>query len=236
MSLLSLPLEQHTVTLLQTYGSLSITSARIASTPIIINEIPTPALHVYLILDLENVSLIMEKNNRVEISLYTPCPLETSTSLSMTPCLLSTFLHNGIMAYQDASLPTGEGLQHFWSMYHVETNNCQQFVFRMLRANQWSTHGLEQYNQGAEQIKSNLHQQAVTKKTHPLSSLVSKLITHTLVESIMTYSTNLVRQNQTSLPDSDLVTMDGIHFHSYPNCTPLEACQREEEWYYSEPF
>ena len=232
---LSLPLDTQTVNLLQTYGHTVINSAKIASTPIVINGIPVPARHVYLILELQDVSLVIEKNDRVELSIYTSRSSEQSTVIWMIPGLVSTFIHNGILSYQNKALALGHGLNQFWSMYHLEHNNCQQFVFRLLHTNQWQTKDLEQYNQKAEHMKNTLHEQSQhlseKNKIHPLAQMASKLITSKLFDVFANFGTTLMRQQQVKLPDSDLVTMDGIHFHAYPNSTPLEAYGYEEEWF-----
>ena len=231
----SLPLEKQTVSILQTYGKHTIINAQIVSTPVLIHNIPTPAIHVYLILDLIDVKLIVEKNNRVEISYYAKRHSEQITPIRIVPCLLSTFIHNGILSYQDPALPPGEGLNRFWSMYHLEHNNCQQFVFQLLKANQWQTEHLEKYNQSAEKVKQHINDRTVElaekNNYHPLAQMASKLITNTFMDAIAKFSTDIVQQQHKKLPDSELITMDAIHFHSYPGCTQLQACQYEEEWY-----
>jgi hypothetical protein len=219
MSELVLPMEENTVELLQLYGDDVITSSYIASTPITINGINTPIRHVYLILVIHETRFMLEKNDRVELSIYSNRDYEDREELQITPCTLSTFLYNGIVWYRNK----GKSLSYFWTEYDMIQNNCQQIVFGLLEANQWSKHKIERFNQEADYITD--------KMTEYISNQYKSLPLYTsilLVHAITKYATSFMRRNHSNKEHSDYVTSDCIHFHTYPNCTVKERYNKEE--------
>ena len=225
MSPTTLPMDEKTVYLLQLYGTDTIEHASIASTPIQMNEINTPIRHVFLILTLGNTILKLEKNDRVELSMYCPKEFEDKEKLDIVPCTLSSFLYHGIVQ----NLQNGKSLSYFWTEYDLLHNNCQQFVFGLIKANQWlhttRFHNIKRFNQEAHTLTETTTEY-ISKQYKTLPFFAIKLIVH----SILQYASSYVRRNHSPKDHSEYVTANGIDFHTYPHCTP-EECYKQEEVY-----
>ena len=214
-----LPMDEKTVYLLQLYGTDMIDHASIGSTPIQMDGINTPIRHVFLIVTIGPTTLKIEKNDRIELSIYSRKPFEDKEELDINPCILSTFLYNGIRYNRDH----GKSLSYFWTEYDLLHNNCQQFVFGLLKANQWNTGFIKRFNQEADTLTETTTE-FISKQYKTLPSFATKLI----VQSIIQYASSYVRRNHSQKDHSDYVTTNCIDFHTYPNCTPEECYKREE--------
>lgn len=221
-------LDTETVYLLQTYGSSVIQSVRISSTPITLYGMMTNALHVYLILDInDGISITIEKNERTEISRYKKRANETSTriDISNSYVTLAECVHRTIqgMMNDDANDEIGHVVEHFWGRYDLQKNNCQQLAFRIIRANGWSEAGLDSFNQGAEQFSSHLKK----TKAPPLAKMISSLFLEYVTSHLVSE-----RIRDTPLKESsNCMTIDCIHIEDFNDCSPEEACRQTEEKY-----
>jgi len=223
-------LDVETVHLLQTYGSSMIQSVQIASTPIRFQDVVTPALHVYLIVNVGDVSIVIEKNERTELSIYTPRSMETVKTVQMNSYVsLSECLHRTIRSMMDERFPMGYVVEMFWGRYNLETNNCQQLVFQIIRANGWNELGLESFNQGAEQFKSMMQAHMTKTEAPPLAKLISSLF----LQYVSNVTAKMVSQRIRDTPakeSTSCMTIDCVHFETF-DCSPEEACKQIEEMY-----
>jgi hypothetical protein len=223
-------LDVETVYLLQTYGSSMIQSVQIASTPIRFQDVITPALHVYLIVNVGDVSIVIEKNERTELSLYTPRSMETVKTVQMNSSVtLSECLHRTIRSMMDERFPMGHVVEIFWGRYNLEINNCQQLVFRIIRSNGWDDVGLESFNQGAEQFKSIMQAHMTKTEAPPLAKLISSLF----LQYVSNVTAKMVSQRIRDTPakeSTSCMTIDCVHIETF-TCSPEEACEKIEEMY-----
>ncbi len=234
-------LDTETVYLLQTYGSSFIQSVHIASTPIVFHGIITNALHVYLIVHVNDVDIVIEKNERTELSLYKPMtrPNETIKSVPMnSPVTLAECIHRSIQRRMNETVHMGYVLEQFWGRYDLQKNNCQQLVFNVIRANGWTELGLESFNQGAEQFASHMEEHMKKTEAPPLAKLISSVF----LQYMSNVTSKLVSQRIRDTPlkeSSRCMTMDGVHIETFNDCngcndfSPEDACRRTEELYRS---
>lgn len=224
-------LDKETVYLLQTYGSSVIQSVHIASTPITLYGMMTNALHVYLIIDVnDGISIVIEKNERTEISLYKKRPNERSKQIDISNSYvtLAECVHKTIQRMMNEM---GNSVEYFWGRYDLQKNNCQQLVFRMIRANGWNDTGLESFNQGAEQFSSHIESHLKKTKAPPLAKMISGLF----LEYVSNVTSHLVSERIRDTPlkeSSNCMTIDCIHIEVFnDDCSPEEACRQTEEKY-----
>jgi len=229
-------LDTETVYVLQMYGSSLIQSVHIASTPIVFHGITTNALHVYLIVKIDdNISIVIEKNERTELSHYKMRPNETIKKINMlhSYVTLSECIHRTIHLMKNLNgSRMGHVLEQFWGRYDLQKNNCQQLVFTMIRANGWSDFGLEAFNQGAEQFASHMEQHMKKTDAPPLAKLISSVF----LQYVSNVASNVVSQRIRDTPQkesSNCMTMDGVNIEYFVDCSPEEACRRTEEKYRS---
>ena len=248
-------LDTTTVELLQQYSSVLVTSVCIASTPIVVRNIPTPAQHVYRLFTLDHhTTLVMEKHERTELSRYTPRPHEEMVQIDLSlidPAFrqqtLSEWIYNGILFYRTIrggeKRPCGDTLALFWSMYHITSNHCQQWVWSMLLANQFPYEYMNRqpylaYNQRAEEIKQKMNQhtdQVIQKNNyHPFFRIMTNEITDAFMNYVSQVTTVLARQD-TKISERDnsyALSINGSTITFYDkHVLPYDACKQEEELY-----
>jgi hypothetical protein len=251
----SYTLDTITVDLLTTYHSYLVTNVWIASTPIMLQGVKTPAKHVYLIFEVNNTKLIMEKHERTELSIYKVRPNEESIQLSLSLFdlyfrrqTLSEWIENGIMFYRiekgGRQRPVGDTLLLFWSKYHVTQNNCQQFVWSMLLANQFphelmNNEPFIQFNQKAEEIsiRAKEHVDKVSKEQgyHPLFQALSNSITNAFMDYVSQVTTTLAQaENKTVRDSAYAMTANGKTITYYDSSMSVEdICIIEENTFFT---
>jgi len=244
-------LDTITTDLLYHYNCSFVTNVWIASTPITFQGVPTPAKHVYLIFEVGDVKLVMEKHERTELTMYTIRPHEESVLIPLSlfdlyfrKQTLGEWIENGILYYHiekgGSTRPLGDTLQLFWSCYHVTQNNCQQFVWSMLLANQFpyermNTEPFLRYNQKAEDIATRAidHVEKVSAEQgyHPLFRNLSKSITNAFMDYVSKVTTTLAQAEQKSVRESSYaMTSNGKTITYYdPSISAEQVCRMEEE-------
>jgi hypothetical protein len=171
------------------------------------------------------IELVIEKNERTEISRYVPRDEEKiqhvsiSQSVTLSECLSETIRHR--------MKTTPSGIEMFWCKYDLETNNCQQFVFSIMEANRWDSSSLQMFNQGAENLKSYMIQHIQKTKSTPLAKIVSSLLLQYVSSVTKEYMTN--RFSNSAKPSSAYVTSDCVHFISSES--PEEGYRMLQERY-----
>ena len=226
-------LDTETVYVLQRYGSLKIESVQIASTPIIFQGIMTNALHVYLIVQVDDKTIVIEKNERTELSFYKPRQGETIKKITRNSSVtLEECIHKTIQRMMNHNSPMGHVVEQFWGRYDLQKNNCQQLAFNIIRANGWDDRGLESFNQGAEQFASFMEQHIKKTEAPPMAKLISSVF----LQYVSNVTSTLVSQRIRDTPQkesSNCMTINGIHIEYFTDCSPVEACRRTEEMYRS---
>jgi hypothetical protein len=247
---ISYTLDTITVDLLNTYHGYLVTNIWIASTPIMLQGVKTPAKHVYLIFEVNATKLIMEKHERTELSIYTVRSNEESISLELSlfdlyfrKQTLGEWIENGILFYRiqkgGIPRPIGDTLLLFWSKYHVTQNNCQQFVWSMLLANQFPYELMNkepfiQFNQKAEEIsiRAKEHVNKVSKEQgyHPLFQALSNSITNAFMDYVSQVTTTLAQaENKTVRDSAHAMTTNGKTITYYDTSMSTEdICIIEE--------